>query len=140
MKGRLTTNNEMKTTLYIILGAVMAVLVGFASRSAPTLTGATYSPGFSSVGTTNSKVTVNTTSTQVVAGGYSSFVALSTSNASTSCFLDNKTAASSSVAVGSGIVIPANSVMTFGPEGTVPYSGSINCIATATTSVGLIRN
>ena len=131
----------MKTTFYILLGAVLAVGAAFFIR--PTInqnTGA-YVNSAPIYSATNASTTVNTTSTQVIAAGWANIAVISTGGTAVSCYLDGKTAASSSVATGAGYVIAANSHASFGPLGhDVPYVGAINCIASATTTVGIIKN
>ena len=132
-----------------VLGTAILVVVLFAfnraASPAPSFSGATFKPTFSSAGTTNTTSTVNTTSTLVLAAGWSNIAVISnTATATISCYLDNQTAASSSVATNSGIIINSNAlpgnIVSFGPLGQIPYVGGINCLASFKTVVGLVKN
>lgn len=135
-----------KKTFYIGFCIVLAVLIGglfyISKTEAPTPPrqgSAVSAPQVYSE--SNSSTTVNTTSTQVIPAGWQNYAAISTGSTSISCYLDGKqTAASSSVGVGAGFIIQANSRATFGPLGDNPYVGPINCVGSGPSVVGIAKN
>lgn len=133
-------------TFYIGFCIVLAVIIGglfFLSKTdtatPPRQGSAVSAPQIYSE--TNSSTTVNTTSTQVIPAGWQNYAAISTGSTTISCYLDGQQiAASSSVQVGAGFIIQANSRATFGPLGDNPYVGPINCRGAGLSVVGTSRN
>lgn len=132
-----------------LLSAIVILLFGIGSGyPAQGIKGVTGKTTFTGTGTTNSSTTVATTSTQVIPAGWSNFAMISNYGTATiSCYLDNQTAASSSVTSTAGLNIGAVSStfsgedsVTFGPQGNIPYVGAINCIASQRAKVGIIYN
>lgn len=98
---------------------------------------------FYSTGTTNASVIVNRSSTQVLPPTWSQYARISNNGTSTiSCSADGQTAASSSVTSSVGIIITPITggihKVSFGNGSDVPYIGSVNCVATVSTTVGVI--
>ena len=129
-------------TFYLGFCIVLAVIIGglfFLSKSnAPTLGSAVSSPQIYSM--TNTSTTVNTTSTTVIPQGWQNLAVISAGSTTLSCYLDNQTAASSSVQVGAGFIIQANTRASFGPLGDTPYVGAINCRGAGVSVAGTVRN
>lgn len=128
--------------IFIALGIVTAgliILISTPHSTAPTNVGnSAYAPTIYSM--TNTSTTVNTTSTTVVPQGWQNLAVISAGSTTLSCYLDNQTAASSSVQVGAGFLIQANTRASFGPLGDTPYVGAINCRGAGISVAGVVRN
>lgn len=145
-----------KLDYFLVLAAVALVMIGLAyykPTSESDIRGSVNQTVFYGSGTTNTSTIVNTTSTQVLPNTWTSWADIENNGTSTVfCFADGKTAASSSVAINSGLQIggvtnsssPFNgeTSMTFGPSASAyaPYVGSVNCIAAQKTVVGVVYN
>lgn len=145
----------MNTKHIIIIGVLLvgAFLLGSQNKSIVNLGGDPYTNTFNT-GITSATTTINTTSTQVFSsisnGGFVTLV--NSSTASITCSMDDQgtTAVSSSVAASKGVIIgagtqPASTTAikaqaTFGycwsgAENCFPFTGTLNCLATAIVTI-----
>ncbi|MDI6820934.1 MAG: hypothetical protein QMD65_02020 [Patescibacteria group bacterium] len=127
--------------LIIVLGIITVTALGillFSSSDKLDKLGGVISQSLVTSGMTHNSVTVNTTSTQVLGSNWGLYSRITTGGTAISCYADGQTAASSSVAINKGVVITANTWACFGYAfGCLPYVGTVNCLAAATTSVGI---
>lgn len=147
-----------------ILGTAILCLALFSffraySPASLSFQGASTQPTFGATGTTIATSTVNTTSTQVIAAGWTNYARIQNPGTSTvSCTLDNLTAASSTAAANKGVIIGPGGILQnavasstvsptvpssacFGPyPGCIPYVGALNCVANVATPVTTIKN
>jgi hypothetical protein len=129
---------ENKIILVIIACAIAALTIFSLHTQESSLSSAVSAYDVFGGDGTNSSTTVNTTSTQVLDGLWSTYARITNTAANlVTCFMDNKTAASSTVTANTGIMLfassSARSQLCFGkgPD-CIPYVGKVNCLANAT--------